>query len=185
MKIVDINGTKREVKKAYPDPDYPGFMRIEFKRHHEWYSIQEFLQFNPDLEDLTASAPKVPEDIVGIVSSAGKDYLRDIDQNLKENAYLGFFVWISRGKGEGQKRTVTKNTHNKITVDKPWDDKPNKTSQYVLSHNVQEVHAMGNISALGDMKDLEIRAIDMDKKYGRLDSQQLKKNIKYLDPDDI
>jgi hypothetical protein len=180
MKIVDINGMEREVKEVFPDPDYPGFVKIVFKRHHEWYSIAEFLQYNPGLSDITKKAPKVPDDVVGVVTSATKNSLRDASQNWAENAYMGYWCWVSRGKGEGQKRTVIKNSHNKVTLDKPWDKIPDKTSQYVLSQNVQDVKAFGNTLPLEDVKELERQAIKLDRARGRLN-----KDIKYLKEDEI
>ncbi len=185
MQIIDINDMPRDVKSVSPDPNYPGYVRVEFKRHHEWYTIQEFISRNPSLEHLTKNAPKIPDEIVGVVSRATPTTLKDVNANWKDNAYLGFFVWISRGKGEGQKRTVVSNTHNTITIDKPWDTKPDKASQYVLSFNVQDVHAMGNTLVQDDFKALEKRAIEMDKLHGRLTSELLKKNIKHLTIDEI
>src|SRR3990167_5931408 len=103
MKIIDINGNKRDCTKAYPDPDYPGYMRVEFetevRRHHVWYPIEDFVKNNPQLESLTKNAPTVSEDIVGVVSSSSADSLTDKKQVWKENAYTGFPVWISRGAG--------------------------------------------------------------------------------------
>lgn len=184
MKIIDINGSEREVKSAAPDPSYPGFMKVEFRRHHEWYSIQEFLQFNPTLSHLTASAKPQSPDVVSTVTSSAKTTLSDSSQNWDENTYTGFFVWISRGKGEGQKRTVLSNTKNKLTIDTPWDTLPNKTSQYVISYNIHEVKAFGNSLPSENMKDLERKAIELDKQKGRLSSQTLK-TLRYLKPEEI
>jgi hypothetical protein len=185
MKIIDINGSEREVKSAAPDPTYPGFMKVEFRRHHEWYSIKEFLQFNPTLSSLTNSAAPEAPDVVGVLTSATKTSLSDSSQDWDDNIYAGYFVWISRGKGEGQKRTILKNNKSKLTLDKAWDTIPNKTSQYVVSQNIHEVKSFGNSLPSEDMKALEKRSIEMDKQSGRLNSHDLKKNIKYLDPDEI
>lgn len=179
MKIIDINGSEREAKEVFPDPNYPGFMKVVFRRHHEWYSIQEFLEFNPDKKNLTQAAVAVPEEIVGVVTSSGKDFLKDTGQKFEENVYQGYFVWISRGKGEAQKRAVVKNNHNTLYIDKPWDTRPNKTSQYVISRNVQDVRAFGNSLPTEDMKELEKRAREMDLKRGRIN-----KDLKYLKPED-
>ena len=180
MKIIDINGTERNAKEVFPDPDYPGYMRVQFRRHHEWYTYQEFVQFNPKLKHLVKKAPKVADDVVSVATSAGKDFIRDSSQKWKPNAYMGMFIWISRGPGEGQKRTVVKNTHNKATVDKPWDVKPGKTSQYVISYNIQEVKAMGNTMPVEDMKDLERKAVEIDRKRGIIN-----KDLKYLKEDEV
>jgi hypothetical protein len=185
MQIIDVNDMSREVKSVAPDPTYPGYVRVEFRRHHEWYTIQEFISKNPSLAHLAQNAPSIPQDFVGIITRATPTTLKDAIANWKENAYLGFYVWISRGKGEGQKRTVVSNTHNTLTIDQPWDTKPDKSSQYVLSFNVKEVHAQGNTLPQEDFKALEKRAIEMDKLHGRLTSEMLKKNIKHLTIDEI
>jgi len=180
MKIIDINGSEREVKSVAPDPSYPGYVRVEFRRHHEWYTITEFLQFNPDLKHLTANAPALPEEIVGKVTSSSKDSLSDSNKDLKPNTYVGWYIWISRGKGEGQRRTITKNSKSKFTVDKPWDIKPDTTSQYVLSFNVKETKAMGNTFASDDQKALERLAHEMDHKRGKINRE-----FKYLKPEEL
>ena len=124
MKIIDINGIEREVQSVSPDPGYPGFMRVEFKRHHEWMSYSEFIDKNPSLKHLLDSAASPPKDVVSIVTGATKNTLTDKDQTWKKDAYLGMTVWISRGLGEGQKRTVIKNTKITLTVDQDWHPKP-------------------------------------------------------------
>jgi hypothetical protein len=180
IKIKDANGMDRLALKVTPDKTYPGFIKVQFRRHFEWISITEFVKFNPHLTDLIKDAPKVADDVVGVVTSSGPDYLRDTSQNWKPNAYLGMFAWISRGLGEGQKRTVVKNSKNQLLIDKPWDTKPNKTSQYVISYNVQEVRAMGNSLPAENIKELEKKAIIMDRQRGRLNKQ-----FKYLKPEEV
>ena len=44
---------------------------------------------------------------------------------------------------------------------------------------------MGNTLPAEDLKELEKRAIEMDKMHGRLSSDSIRKNIKYLQPDEI
>lgn len=148
MKIIDINGNLRDCEKAFPDPAYPGYMRVEFKTavrsHHVWYPIDEFIKNNPELESLTKSAPALMEDIVGVVSSSTETGLTDKKQKWKKNAYVNFPLWISRGTGEGQIRTVTANTHNTVVIDTKWEIKPDKTSQYVLSHNIHDPQPLQN-----------------------------------------
>lgn len=186
MKIIDINDIEREVQSAAPDPSYPGFIRVEFRRHHEWMSFAEFTERNPKLKHLLDDTPPPPADIVSTVSGATKNTLTDKTQAWTKDAYLGMTVWLSRGLGEGQKRTVIKNTKITLTVDREWDTKPNHTTQYVITAKVQDsVRAMGNTLPQEDMKALEKQAIQMDKQHGRLSSDSLKKNIKYLKPEEI
>lgn len=148
MKIVDVNKTERDCVSAYPDKDYPGYMRVEFKTevrsHHIWYPIAEFIKNNPSLEKLTKNAPAVTAETVGVVTSSTENSLTDSKQKWTKNAYLDFPVWISRGSGEGQIRTVISNTGNTIKIDKVWDTLPNKSSQYVLSYNIHDPQPLGN-----------------------------------------
>src|SRR3989344_8273048 len=48
MNIIDINGNERKCAKAYPDPTYPGFIKVEFvtprRSYSEWYPINDFLR---------------------------------------------------------------------------------------------------------------------------------------------
>lgn len=166
MQIIDINGSERNCLKAYPDPIYPGYMRIEFKNHHEWFTIKEFTDFNPTLKGLTGSTPTMPDDDLGVVTKATSDTLTDVTKNWDLNSYVGFTTWISRGKGEGQQRLVVKNTHNTITIDKPWDTTPSKFSQYVLSHNTHDLPALGNTLPQEDMYKLEEESKKIDRKRG-------------------
>ncbi len=134
MQIVDINGTPRNCLRCYADPSYPGYMRVEFKSHHEWFTIKEFISFNPTLTHLTSGSVALPPEDLGVVTSAKTDSLTDSHKKWEVNDYLGFTLWISRGKGEAQTRTVVKNSPNTIYIDRPWETKPDKTSQYVLTH---------------------------------------------------
>lgn len=148
MKITDINGTIRDCEKIFPDPAYPGYMRVEFKTevrsHHVWYPIEDFVKNNPTLSNLTRNIPVQPKDIIGVVTKSTKDSLTDKKQKWTTNAYAGFPLWISRGTGEGQIRAVVKNDHSTLTIDKAWEIAPDKTSQYVLSHNIHDPQPMGN-----------------------------------------
>lgn len=144
MKIIDINGAERNCQNAYPDPSYPGYIKVEFRSHHEWFTIKEFLAANPSLSNLTQDTPAIPDEDLGVVTSSSQDSLKDSGKNWKVNDYLGFTLWISRGKGESQTRIVTKNSHNTLYIDRPWDIKPNKTSQYVLTHEVHDSVVHGN-----------------------------------------
>jgi hypothetical protein len=167
MKITDINNAIRDAKKAFIDPDYPGYVRIEYRRHHEWMTIKEFITLNPKLGDVVKGAKETPPDLTSIVTKTDKNTLVDDEQRFKINEYMGFHVWISRGHGEGQVRSVIKNDINTITLDKPWDTKPDSTSQYVLASEINEdMKVMGNTLPQEDMKKLEEQARQMDIKNG-------------------
>lgn len=180
MVITDINGKQRDCVKAYPDKDYPGFIKIEYKNerrsYNEWYPVDEFLAKNPDFNDSTKEIkPQAPE-IAGIVSSATDITLTDKTQKWAKNTYAGFPVWISRGKGEGQVRNVISNTKDTLVIDKKWGAKLNKFSQYVLSRNIHEqMPATGNISPQELQHEYELTAKKMER--------DRRKAQKLIDPD--
>lgn len=151
MEIIDINGNKREYIRAELDGKWPGFVRVDFEsknragyQHSEWYPVAEFLKNNPKLASSIKNAPPSPNDDLGVVSSSKKQSLTDKNKKWTKDAYAGFPVWISRGKGEGQTRTIIANTANTVTVNSPWDVIPNKTSQYVISFNINAPKVFGN-----------------------------------------
>jgi len=153
MKIIDINGTERECTNVSLDKEYPGYVKVNFVskarkgyKHSEWFPIKEFLGKNPELKDKIGKTPPAPTEDLGVVSKSGKDFIQDISKNWRGNIYAGYPLWISRGKGEGQQRTVVKNNKNTLWVNKEWDLRPDRTSQYVLSRNVQKnIEAYGNV----------------------------------------
>lgn len=172
MLIVDINGTKRECVAAYPDKNYPGYVKVDYKTkfrsYTEWYPIEEFNTRNPDLSSLTASVKYIANAVSGVVSSSTNVTLTDKTQKWQTNSYAGFPVWISRGKGEGQVRFVLSNTKDTIVVDKKWGIRPNRFSQYVLSHNIHgEKKAVGNILPQEEMHKFELKAKKMDRDYAK------------------
>lgn len=150
MKIIDLNGEERECVEVSPDKDYPGFVKVKYvsryrqnHRYYEWYPKQDFVKNNPKLAHLAKDVTPWQEDL-GIVTKAKKDTLYDKTKNWRKNIFAGYPVWIARGKGEGQLRTILKNTHNTIYLDKQWETIPDKTSQYVISHNVHDPQVLGN-----------------------------------------
>lgn len=185
MKIIDINGSEREAKSVAPDPQYPGYIKIEFRRHHEWYTLKEFLQFNPKLKKLTLGAKEPPKDVVGIVTKGGPNFIIDDKAELVPQAHLGMEIWLSRGKGEGQQRIVVKNTKTRITVDQPFDPIPDSSSQFVISQTIKDVPAMGNTLPQDDMRKLEKRALKIDRERGHLTPDYLKTHYHHLKPEDL
>ena len=153
MQIIDINNNKRDCIKVSLDKGYPGYVKVDFKskirkdyQYSEWYPINKFITKNPKFKDKFGKLPQKPKEDLGIVSKSTKNSLQDNSKNWPKNLYAGYPLWISRGKGEGQQRTVVKNTKNTLYIDKDWKTKPDKTSQYVLSRNVQKhIKSMGNV----------------------------------------
>lgn len=171
MKIIDLNGKEKECEKAYPDPAWPGYMRVEYKNprrsYHVWYPIEEFKKNNPNLGELVKDVPMPPPEITGIASSSTDITLTDKTQSWAINTYTGFPVWISKGKGEGQVRIVLSNTKDTLVIDQKWDTKLNKFSQYVLSRNIHEqMPTIGNKSQQEIQHEYELKAkkINRDRK---------------------
>lgn len=145
MKIIDINNQERNCENVYLDPHWPGFVTVLFVsknrpgfKHTEWMPMEQFFQNNPELKGKVSAdflPDKLPAQIAGRVSSTGPNTLSDSTKDWKTNLYASFYCWISRGKGEGQSRVILKNTAKKLTLDKPWEEKPNKDSQYAILHN--------------------------------------------------
>ena len=177
MKIVDINNQERNCDKVYLDPHWPGFVTVLFVsknrpgfKHTEWMPQEQFFQNNPELKgkvsaDFLPTPP--PPQIASIVTGATADTLSDNTRSWKKNLYAGYFCWISRGKGEGQVRTILSNTPKKLTLDKPWEVRPNKTSQFAILHN-KPVANKDNKNTLPevDMQILEEKARKFDIERG-------------------
>ena len=160
MKIVDTNGVERECVKAVPDPQYPGYVKVYFKSkirkgysHEEWYPIEEFKKNNPKLIGLVKGSDGSVEEDLGVVTGATEKTLVDKSKKWKKNIFAEYPIWISRGTGEGQTREVTSNTKNSVTIDKSWDMVPDKSSQFVISHNIHDPQVLGNtLSGIVDTK---------------------------------
>lgn len=173
MVVNDINGKQRECVKAYPDKAYPGFIKVEYKNerrsYNEWYPVDEFLAKNPDFNNSAKEIKHEPSEVAGIVTSVTDITLTDKTQKWEKNTYTGFPVWISRGKGEGEVRNVLSNTKDTLVIDKEWDTKPNKYSQYVLSRNIHEqMPALGNILSQERQHEYEIKIKKMERDRKRV-----------------
>ena len=176
MQIIDINGQARDCVRAHLDPHWPGFVTIDYEsknrpgyKHTEWYPIPDFLARNPNLAHLVAGVDVTPAaDLAGIVTKCTPLTLKDLSQNWETNDYAGFYVWIARGTGEGQVRTVLSCTKNILKLDKPWDKPlPAASSQYVLSRQLGNITgSRGNTLPLADMQTLEKKARAIDVKRG-------------------
>lgn len=148
MEIIDINGNKRECHSVATDKDYPGYVKITFKNdrreYYEWYTIEEFKLKNPNHPLPTGKLNKPAYEDLGRVSSSTEFTLTDKIKSWPENVFKDLPLWISRGKGESQVRTVKSNGKNTMVIDKAWVILPDKTSQYVVSPNIHSPHIFGN-----------------------------------------
>ena len=176
MQITDINNRLRECNRVFLDPAWPGYVSVEFARKAdptqtriEWMPISDFASKNPSLIEMFAGKSTAPApDTAGIVTTASKDTLVDSSANWGKNAYAGYFVWISRGPGDGTTRTIMKNTNTILYIDKPWDKKPTKDSQYTIVAKLPTNHAhSGQVLPITELRELEKRARKMDLKAGR------------------
>jgi hypothetical protein len=151
MQIIDVNGEKRECLSISPDSNFPGYLKIKYQsrfrknyQHVEWYDKKEFIKNNPKLANLATSVTDPWKEELGIVSSASSITLTDKLKKWQPNEFKNYPIWISRGKGEGQTRVVNQNTIDTLILNSEWKIIPNKTSQYLISHNVHDPQVMGN-----------------------------------------
>jgi len=151
MKIIDINGESRECVEITPDQSFPGYIKVKYiskyrpgHKYSEWYKREDFIKNNPHLTRLVKGTLKPWKEDLGVVSLASNQTLTDKTKKWKANVFAGYPLWISRGQGEGQIRKIIINSNNTLIIDKPWKVTPNKTSQYVISHNVHDPQVMGN-----------------------------------------
>lgn len=175
MKIIDINNRERECLRVFLDPQWPGYVSVEFKRTSdptktrvEWMPLPDFATKNPSLSKIWQgkSTRSTPE-IAGIVTSSDPESLTDDTANWIENTYAGFFVWISRGPGEGQTRTIMRNTYNQIFIDKPWNKMPNSDSQYSIVQKLGNTTPQGNTLPIVELRHQEEFARQKDIEMGR------------------
>lgn len=151
MKIIDINNQTRECEEILIDPQWPGFVTAKFiskndpkRQHSEWYPIKEFVEKNPKVSKILGNISIPPKEDLGVVTHSGEFYLEDINKDWQNNIYTSFYVWISRGTGEGQVRLIKSNSKNTLTIDQAWDTLPDTKSQYVVSSNIHDVKILGN-----------------------------------------
>lgn len=151
MKLVDINGMERECISVSIDKGYPGYMVIVFAsprapdgKRNEWYKIEDFVKNNPTLAHLSQHKLVGLHEDLGVVTLATELTLTDKTKKWKKNEFAHYPVWISRGPGEGQTRTIQSNSSNTLIIDTEWDNIPNKASQYVISYNVHNPQVLGN-----------------------------------------
>lgn len=154
MKIIDINANEKDCERVFFDVNWPGFVTVisaskadPNKKRTDWVPLQNFIDKNPNYQELienyNAQKP-LPPQISGIVTSSAENSLSDTSQKWEKNIYAGFYVWISRGKGEGQVKCILGNTNNKLLLDSIWTEKPNKTSQYTIVYLKPSVSVMNN-----------------------------------------
>jgi hypothetical protein len=176
MQIIDINGADRTCLRVFLDPAWPGYASVEFqsksdptKKRIEWMPLTDFAQKNPQLKDLFSGHSTEPaKEISGVATGSGKDTLIDKTADWTTNVYAGYYVWISRGPGDGTTRTILKNNASVLYVDKPWDQKPTRDSQYTIVRTLPTNTApSGQILPITELRKLEQKARKMDLKAGR------------------
>ena len=169
MIITDINGNTRHCVKAYPDPSYPGFIKVEYKNarrsYQEWYPINDFMANNPNFANETGEIKRQAPDTTGMVSSTTNITLSDKNKGWEPDSYRGFPVWISQGKGEGQVRNIISNSKDTLIIDREWEVKPNKYSHYLVSRNISDdMPETSNVSPEELQHDNELEAKKIEEK---------------------
>ncbi len=151
MIITDINGNKRDCVSIKPDEKWPGYLKVQYisktrkdYRYDEWYLTKDFIKNNPRLAHLAKNASLPWKEDLGRVSLASSQTLTDKTKKWKSNEFVGYPLWISRGVGEGQMRNIIINSNDTLIIDAPWKVTPDRTSQYVISHNVHDPQVLGN-----------------------------------------
>jgi len=149
---MDVNGVSRECVKIALDSKFLGYVKVDFESknrkgfvYSEWYPKADFIKNNPNLAKLVKVSSKQPKDDLGRVSLASLTTLTDKSKKWKRDEFVGSPLWISRGRGEGQTRTIVSNSEDTLIIDKAWKSVPNNTSQYVISYNVHDPQVLGNI----------------------------------------
>lgn len=95
--------------------------------------LVDFAARNPALNDLFTHQSLTPApDVAGVVTTTTKNSLTDRRASWIKNAYAGYYLWISRGPGEGTTRTILRNTSTVLYLDKTWEVKPTRDSQYAI-----------------------------------------------------
>lgn len=176
MKIIDINNTPRECHRVFLDKKWPGYVSVEFKSKNnpdktriEWMPLADFAEKNPQLKELFKDhSLKAAPETSGIVTSANNNILTDETASWPENAYAGYFLWISRGPADGSTRIILENTHSTLTLDKPWIDTPTIDSQYAILRKLPQIQGpTGNVLPTTELRNLEEKARQMDLEAGR------------------
>ena len=84
-----------------------------------------------------------------IVTTSTTTTLLDVSQSWTQDAYKGFWVSITAGRGLGQARRISANETNYLTVGIPWDITPDDTSTYSVYDNSND----SNILYFGNQTD--------------------------------
>jgi len=70
--------------------------------------------------------------ITSKVTGATSNTLTDEAQSWTTNLYAGCYVYIIDGKGNGQRRLISSNTSNTLTLTSNWETIPDETSTYSI-----------------------------------------------------
>ena len=172
MQITDLNGRPRECLRVFLDPAWPGYASVEFASKREpgttrieWMPLSDFASRNPQLKELFGRGVATPPpEITGVVSFVTRDTMTDKIQNWQKNVYASYYLWISRGPGEGQTRIIVSNTKNKLILDKPWETKPTKESQYTVVQHLGSTDQRGNTLPSAEYAQLAKKGRELAKK---------------------
>lgn len=96
----------------------------------------------------------------GTVTSSGILSLTDSTASFPTSGLVGNPVYIVRGKGKGQRRTIVSATGTTLTVKEPWLDKPDATSSYQIG-GVQWHWRSGMYRWASDANSESVRAVQI------------------------
>ena len=84
----------------------------------------------------------------GTATSGSTTTLVDTSKAWTTNAWIDRTVWITGSTGVGQRRIVTSNTSNTLTIAPVWTS-PDSTSTYIIAHNFADLAAANTTNAWG------------------------------------
>ncbi len=81
----------------------------------------------------------------------------DSSLSQEDGYYKGYLIAITGGRGTGQWRRVVSSTGSTVTVDPPWNDVPNATSEYRMVRETCPYRVLEKgMSASGDLITFEV-----------------------------
>jgi prepilin-type N-terminal cleavage/methylation domain-containing protein len=88
----------------------------------------------------------------------------DSSLSQEDGYYKGYLIAITGGRGTGQWRRVVSSTGSTVTVDPPWNDVPDATSEYRMVRETCPYRVLEKeVAASGDLITFEVTVIYQDR----------------------
>lgn len=101
--------------------------------------VEDFIKAaEAEVDRMTNTTYWIQEDC-GTVESATADTLTETGK-FAGKAFLDYYVWIYKGTGSGQVRTIESFTENTLTVDRDWTTALDTTSKYRIIYTHTEAY---------------------------------------------